>query len=299
MEASHPSYSACQVRDPDADAIADHDHTISATPAGQAPVQIATTISIPEPLLSDRRARVTLRGSEDVHWPEEDSIALSRCIDTIESALDPRPDLTHEIAKCRPKSVHAEKARTATADLPTNPPININRAMPVGKEASLKNLTAVLHEVSSLRNEFNRRREESLQIQDLLTQEIQQMTRKISDLEQHVHELQMDIEEERAEREGLQGTVHGLISWVEAWQEQRDQASYTTRTQKSGLKRWSKRKDKESTENGSEALLDGISAWSRGWKDAEEEFRIRASERKFRRDGRQSSHVNIGESAES
>lgn len=37
-------------------------------------------------------------------------------------------------------------------------------------------------------------------------------------------------------------------------------------------------------ENDSDALVDGISAWMRGWKDIEEVFRIRAQERKLRRD---------------
>lgn len=103
---------------------------------------------------------------------------------------------------------------------------------------------------------------------------------------------QADILEDSIELEGLRGTVRGLESWIGRWERQRQlsgtqSTAAQTRQRKS---KWRRKRQPEDTnheeENDCDALLEGISAWMRGWKDIEEGFRIRARRRKLRRERR-------------
>lgn len=100
-----------------------------------------------------------------------------------------------------------------------------------------------------------------------------------------------DLVEDAVELEGIQGTIHGLQAWVEGLQEadlisrsKRDIAHQKTRG------RWGRGgSDSEhvASEADAEMLLEGLSAWMRGWKDVEEEYQVRTRARRTRREQRQ------------
>lgn len=102
-----------------------------------------------------------------------------------------------------------------------------------------------------------------------------------------------DIMEGSAEREALDGTVHGFESWIEGWQRQHDQAVAKRSSQTSRQRKWMKRRTDDPIDSNTEALLEGIAAWIRGWEDAQEGFRNRERERRLRREERQNLLTNI------
>ncbi|GIC87733.1 uncharacterized protein Aud_004122 [Aspergillus udagawae] len=273
METSHP------IPDPhECDAYLTVNHALSPKLAGEFPVKGSTPVS-------NRLARLAFL-SENAHLSEEQNIILSGCLDSIESIFDSRTGLTQEIAQCRPKSVCTEGAKVVTSDVPSIRHDNTDVGNSGTKEASTKELTSVLSEITEFSEEFKKRRKESRHIYDLCSREIRRMTRSISVLEHDVHELQKELWEETAEREGLQGTVNGLVGWVEAWQEQHDQV-IASRSHKSGRRQWTRRRTEKCNEETVGALLEGIRAWTRGWRDVEEAYRIRERERRLRMKGRQ------------
>jgi hypothetical protein len=99
---------------------------------------------------------------------------------------------------------------------------------------------------------------------------------------------QSDIDEDTIELEGLRGTVRGLESWIGRWQRQRDIAITSSPSPSQSRSRWKRKKkhapQEAEDENDFDTLLDGISAWMRGWNDVEEGFRVRARRRKLRRE---------------
>ncbi|GIJ92213.1 hypothetical protein Asppvi_011190 [Aspergillus pseudoviridinutans] len=273
METSHP------IPDPhERDAYLTVNHALSPKLAGEFPAEEITPVS-------NRLARLAFL-SENAHFSEEQNIILNGCLDSIESIFDPRAGLTQEIAQCRPKSVCTECAKVVASEVPSIRHDSTDVETSGTKEASIKELTSVLSEITEFSEEFKKRRKESLQIYDLCRREIRRMTRSISVLEQDVHKLQKELWEEMAEREGLQGTVNGLVGWIEAWQEQHDQVT-ASRSHKSGRRQWTRRKAEICNEETVGALLEGIRAWTRGWRDVEEAYRIRERERRLRMKGRQ------------
>ncbi|GFG16431.1 hypothetical protein IFM5058_07955 [Aspergillus udagawae] len=194
MEASHP------IPDPhECDAYLTVNHALSPKLAGEFPAEGSTPVS-------NRLARLAFL-SENAHLSEEQNIILSGCLDSIESIFDSRTGLTQEIAQCRPKSVCTEGAKVVTSDVPSIRHDNTDVGNPGTKEASTKELTSVLSEITEFSEEFKKRRKESRHIYDLCSREIRRMTRSISVLEHDVHELQKELWEETAEREGLQGRI--------------------------------------------------------------------------------------------
>lgn len=96
-----------------------------------------------------------------------------------------------------------------------------------------------------------------------------------------------DIVEDSAEREALQGTVRGLEAWINGWQKEPDLAGKAPGTlRQKQAKRWMKHQQEEHKESGTDALLEGITAWMRGWKDVEEGFRVRERDREVKREER-------------
>ena len=82
----------------------------------------------------------------------------------------------------------------------------------------------------------------------------------------------------QVEFEGLRGTVRGLERWFAEWQERyQDIASGNSSS-------YFQQRSSENTDatkmsalrEGTSALVDGISAWIRGWKDVDETFTARA-----------------------
>ncbi|KAH2113414.1 hypothetical protein KXW65_003690 [Aspergillus fumigatus] len=273
METSHPIPDTHEC-----DAHLTMNHTLSPKLAEEIPAVGITPVS-------DRLARLAFL-SKNTRFSEEQNIFLSSCLDSIESIFDPRPGLTQEISRCRPKGVCTECARAVTPDAPSTRHYNNGVGFSSTKKVSIKELTSVLSEITELSEEFKKRRRESLQIYDLCDRKIRRMRQSISVLEHDVHKLQKELWEETAELEGLQGTVNGLVSWVEAWQEQHDQIT-ATRSHKTGRRQWTRRKTEKYNEETIGALLEGIRAWTRGWRDVEEAYRIRERERRLRMGGRQ------------
>ena len=79
--------------------------------------------------------------------------------------------------------------------------------------------------------------------------------------------------------------MHALEDWVEAWREQKDSDVIRKGKAHSDQKkhRWGKGKSKGENDS-DDALLEGIIAWINGWKDVEEDFRIRSQRRTLRRE---------------
>ncbi|KAE8144292.1 hypothetical protein BDV25DRAFT_167173 [Aspergillus avenaceus] len=229
-------------------------------------------------LLIERLAKLAHAATQDAHVSSDDATTVHQCLDTLESLLDPRPGLTQQVVKCRPQNANPGTTHFVTPTT-THPSI-----MPA-EDPLHPQLMALLQEVRTLNAEVNQRRRESSHIYELLTRECRRLSRKVSELEDEIHELETDMVEDSAEREALQGTVRGLESWVSGWQNEIDTATLksTGHSRKGRTKRWMKRKPEERTETDAEALLDGIAAWMRGWKDVEEGFQIRGRNREMRR----------------
>lgn len=98
-----------------------------------------------------------------------------------------------------------------------------------------------------------------------------------------------DLAEDAVELEGIQGTVHGLQYWLEGMQEEQKRAQAARDLIRRKPKRgWVGRKRTEEIgETEEEIVLDGLSAWMRGWKDVEDGFQVRARGRRTRREQRQ------------
>lgn len=134
--------------------------------------------------LSDRLTRLAhLATQENTRFSEDDSNTLHRCLDTIESLLDPRAALTQEISKCRPQSVHSGTATTVTCR-----PAAGDRAEPAN-EAGHPYFTDILEQVTALNVELTERRNESFRIYDLFGIKCQALSSRISELESEIHEL--------------------------------------------------------------------------------------------------------------
>lgn len=109
---------------------------------------------------------------------------------------------------------------------------------------------------------------------------------------------QSDLVEDAVDLEGIQGTVHGLHDWIDRIREEQKlvRISRTLAYQKS-RRSWIGRKGKEdwAVETDSEMMLEGLSAWMRGWRDVEEGFQVRARARQTRRNQRQAQLLQSGE----
>lgn len=98
-----------------------------------------------------------------------------------------------------------------------------------------------------------------------------------------------DLAEDAVELEGIQGTIHGLQAWVDSLHAQQELNRRERSIAQHARRRWINRgkKIESRPELEAEMLLEGLSAWMRGWKDVEEEFQIRARARRTRREQRQ------------
>jgi hypothetical protein len=98
-----------------------------------------------------------------------------------------------------------------------------------------------------------------------------------------------DLVEDAVELEGIQGTIHGLQHWIEGMREEQKRARVARDPVRRKAKRgWGGRKHiDEIGETEGEVVLEGLSAWMRGWKDVEDGFKIRARGRRTRREQRQ------------
>ncbi|KAE8421615.1 hypothetical protein BDV36DRAFT_280455 [Aspergillus pseudocaelatus] len=218
--------------------------------------------------LPQRLAKLAHMLSQNADVSSEDTTTAHHCLNTLEALLDPRPKLTQEVVKCRPTRSCPETSYPVASAASCSAPVEYRASSAF--EPSRSQLMALLNEVTALNADLNQRRIESSQIYDLLKRESQGLSRRISELENVVHELETDIMEGSAEREALHGTVRGLEAWVNGWQNEPKPGA----SRQNKAKRWIRRKPEERYETDTEALVEGITAWMRGWKDVEEGFRL-------------------------
>ncbi|KAH8701678.1 hypothetical protein BGW36DRAFT_423980 [Talaromyces proteolyticus] len=266
-------------------------------PASPLPDRISRIAQLAAAQDPSRQLNVDERAAVDRHLE-----GLERLLLLSSASSDPRPQISHEIAKIRPVR------RTSISPTGTiTPPIrrrNDNESHEDGNVPAPRtiqqtscDLSMLLEEISIANSELQQRRIESRHIHDLFTIKCEGMAQRIIELENEIHELRSDILEDTINLEGLRGTVRGLESWIGRWQRQREVSippPSTSSTQRGS--KW-KRKGKQQQlnrnahdiddgddDNDFDTLLDGISAWMRGWNDVEDGFRIRARRRKIRRE---------------
>ncbi|KAJ5156247.1 hypothetical protein N7492_009050 [Penicillium capsulatum] len=227
--------------------------------------------------------------------------AIHGHLDAIESILnDPTPGITREIGRTRPSRDGSVSAALDDSQA-REPELDEKSNAHVKDEQLLPQLRCLLEEATAVNRELNRRHEESIQIRDLFEERCRGLTRTVAELKDEVVELHSDLVEDAIELEGIQGTVRGLHGWMDGLCDTQKKG-HATKLERSKSRRWGGRTSKGlSPETDAEMVLDGLSAWMRGWKDVEETFQARAGARKSRRDRRQEqfSRPGMDESAHS
>ncbi|KAJ6090200.1 hypothetical protein N7486_009015 [Penicillium sp. IBT 16267x] len=258
-------------------------HTPVARPAPRTPWQ-------------DRLTELARLASASLGADSRDSNAgplIHQHLDAIEAILrDPQPELAQEVAhgfrrrSFRTKSLLGDPD---AAELKRPDWLAKSRFDQRKREEMASQLTALLGEVTSLNQELRQRHTESVEIREVYEDRCRGLTRTVAELEDEVSELRSDLVEDAIELEGIQGTVHGLQHWIEVMQEEQKRARAARDLVRRKAKRgWGGRKHiDEIGETEGEIVLDGLSAWMRGWKDVEDGFQVRARGRRTRREQRQ------------
>ncbi|KAL2001472.1 hypothetical protein VTN02DRAFT_1708 [Thermoascus thermophilus] len=128
--------------------------------------------------LPDRLTRLAQMAADRPPLSEHDSITVHRCLDTIESLLDPRPELSLEIARHRPRrSLSSTAKRGASCPSPST------------TQPTQHQLATLLEELTAVNAELQQRRNESRLIHDLLTHRCEGLGQRIAQLESDIHEL--------------------------------------------------------------------------------------------------------------
>ncbi|OOQ90940.1 hypothetical protein PEBR_01868 [Penicillium brasilianum] len=254
-----------------------------------------TRMSWPERLRELSQLASTSPGTVYMEADTEETIHAH--LDAVEAILrDPRPELTREITRHR-QQVSGLKADVEVAEKATMTEEDTEEPT-LDQDAVLAQLTALLREVTLLNGEVERRRGEAREIRDLFEERCRGFMRTVAELEDEVLELQSDLLEDAVDLEGIQGTIQGLHDWINRIREEQKlvRISRTLAYQKS-RRSWIGRKGKEdwSVETDGEMMLEGLSAWMRGWRDVEEGFQVRARARQMRRDRRQGHLLRLGE----
>ncbi|KAJ5934960.1 hypothetical protein N7466_004507 [Penicillium verhagenii] len=217
-------------------------------------------------------------------------------LDAIEAILrDPEPELAQE------ESLEARRRSFRTKSLLGEPnaaelqePDWLARSILDERKEMSTQLTALLGEVVSLNQELHQRRTESVEIREVYEDRCRGLTRTVAELEDEVSELRSDLVEDAIELEVIQGTIHGLQHWIEGMQEEQQKTRASRDLVRRKSKRgWGGRKHiDEMGETEGEIVLDGLSAWMRGWRDVEDGFQVRARGRRTRREQRQRQLLN-------
>ncbi|KAJ6161042.1 hypothetical protein N7470_004438 [Penicillium chermesinum] len=213
-------------------------------------------------------------------------------LDAIESILqDPRPGLVHEVTKCRTRRTSfGTKGLSNPPGCPEDMPSDLSEGACQHEALNhelASSLRTLLGEVTELNQELHRRHAESVEIRELMDMKCRGLARTIAELEDEVSELQSDLVDDSIELEGLQGTVRGLEDWVAGLREGQGLARAKPAERRKALW-WAGRKpDSKGNDGDAIAILDGLGAWMRGWRDVEDGHKARARARKLRRDQRQ------------
>ena len=182
---------------------------------------------------ADKKNTATDTGGNSSRFSKDDAVVLQRCLDTIQKTLlvfdededgdhddikekvgddeekddyDPRPGLTHELAKYRRPQSTTTTTGTVNSEIETQPASSSPQPPPLSENSDdatttaiaeqqqrqpqqEKQFTALLDEVSTLGSELDQRRNESFYIYNLFTLRTQRLERRICGLEDEVREL--------------------------------------------------------------------------------------------------------------
>lgn len=151
-----------------------------------------------------RLAHLSTLHEYQTHPTTLDSRTVKQCLDTLESLLDPRSNLTREIALCRPPQPRPGSAVDYSKpprklEGPRTPPISPSSphsrsrslgAVSASRPARMRHdLAAVNDQVKMLGEAFVKRREETLYIYSLYDSERMRLRRRIAELEAEIEEL--------------------------------------------------------------------------------------------------------------
>ncbi|PGH26636.1 hypothetical protein AJ80_01765 [Polytolypa hystricis UAMH7299] len=191
-----------------------------------------------------------------------DSTAIHQHLDIVEEILRNRHQ-HEEAAHSNPK----RPARIAAKD-----------------SADLRqDLSVLLRDLTAVTGAMQQRRGDLFHTNALVVAKCETLRNRILELEVEVKDLQGDLLEHEVEVEGLRGMVGALENWLAGWKEQRaSQKSGRGSSSKKPQRKKSKAVDARE-EDDNDLLIEGINAWMRGWKDAEDAFRIRSRMRAERR----------------
>ncbi|OJD23326.1 hypothetical protein ACJ73_05319 [Blastomyces percursus] len=172
-------------------------------------------------------------------------------------------------------------------------------------------LDAIMRGLQHVTKCLEQRRAECLHLNAVFTVKCEKLAQRILEMEDEIDELRAEKIESTIELESLKGTMRGLEGWILRWKRQLhrpdavdvDVDSGSEYTWSSGYSsspsglggvrgggEWDYRnqtgtlEDMISSDGNDETdrLMDGISAWLRGWNEIEEGFKIRARLRERR-----------------
>lgn len=138
--------------------------------------------------LSDRLNRLALLAAERSDISEQDSGSIGKCLDTIESLLDPRHELSQEIARHRPRSSHSNPSTTAVGlRFETNSAASADVDPAV--DHSHRQLKVLLKELTAVNAQLQQRRTESRHLHNLFIQKCEGLAQRILQLEDEIQDL--------------------------------------------------------------------------------------------------------------
>ncbi|PGH10235.1 hypothetical protein AJ79_05490 [Helicocarpus griseus UAMH5409] len=234
---------------------------------------------------------------------QQKSIAINGYLDNIECLLSDAHDgeigaeEEKEMSRLPPSTCIKEQHEITQPDEPLShqsPPVSeseIDHENGKSRQNQIDSeLDVLMRDLKSVTRGLEQRRVECLHLNAVFTVKCEKLAQRILELEDQIQELRAEKIENTIELEGLKGTVRGLEGWIRRWkqrQEEVDSESTWTVKESSDFREWDQRRCDIGDEHAAGTIIDGISAWLRGWHDVEEGFRIRARLRKQRETIRQ------------
>jgi len=214
---------------------------------------------------------------------QQNSVTVHRYLDNIEIILDSHHGRSFEGTGSRPRILGLGNAAFTQSSRETHDLAGYLRGFN-RLEPTAKRLSAILDGLAITNNQLQQRHTESLHLHALFTAKCEALAQRVIELEVELSELQSDMFENTIELEGLRGTVRGLENWIGRWKRERESIEMRREGRSHRKWGWKQRKDLEGYGDENDVLIDGITAWMRGWRDVEEGFRIRAQTRNQRRE---------------
>ncbi|KAL2384373.1 hypothetical protein RJZ90_001971 [Blastomyces dermatitidis] len=210
-------------------------------------------------------------------------------------------------------SSHNPQPQSVSGSEPEPPKIESRNAAASSSQAPVDHheLYTIKRDLQHVTRCLEQRRVECLHLNAVFTVKCEKLAQQILEMGDEIDELRAEKIENAIELEGLKGTMRGLEGWIRRWKKQlhrRDavdvevdsSSEYTWSSgyssSPSGLMggrgggEWDHRNQTRKLEDtiggdgndDTDRLMDGISAWLRGWNEVEEGFRIRARLRERR-----------------